>query len=61
MNTVLIIMSVVSGFIASYIVSLLSWMARKNEFKTYKKKLEEFEESKKRITEDIENDRKKFE
>ena len=61
MNTVLIIMSVVSGFIASYIVSLLSWMARKNEFKTYKKKLEDFEESKKRITEDIENDRKKFE
>lgn len=61
MNTVLIIMSVVSGFIASYIVSLLSWMARKNEFKTYRKKLEEFEESKKRITEDIENDRKKFE
>ena len=61
MNTVLIIMSVVSGFIASYIFSLLSWMARKNEFKTYKKKLEEFEESKKRITEDIENDRKKFE
>lgn len=61
MNTVLIIMSVVTGFIASYVVSALSWMARKNEFKTYKKKLEDFEESKKRITEDIENDRKRFE
>lgn len=61
MNAFLVIISVLSSLIAAYIVFLLGWMVKKDEFKEYRKKLREFEESKQRIKEDMENDRRKFE
>ena len=61
MNGIFIIITILSALIAGYIVFLLVWMIKKNEFSIYRRKLREFEESKMRIKENIENERCKFE
>lgn len=60
MNTIIIILIIVTVIFTVIVSVFLFYSIYSKSYLTYRKKLEDFENKKKRIEEDLDNDRKKF-
>lgn len=60
MNTIILILAVLTTLLTTSVSIFLLYSIRSQSYLKYKQKLIDFENKKKRIEEDLENDRKRF-